>query len=287
MQAIPLVLSILVSLVVVSALVKGLSEAGYVRANFAGREIPVPTGVAIPFCAFVALGIAAPLDRLVDDRILSGPGLAGILLYVVGVSLLGAIDDFIGTPAIAGNLGRRDPRGWRGHAQAVLRGGFSTGALKAVGALGLAAYVVGLIVPGDAEYILAIALVVLTTNLFNLFDLRPGRALKIFFAIAITIGLITWDVEPLWVLGALIGPLPLLLRYDLGELGMLGDAGSNAIGAMAGLWMVLEFSTLEQAIALAVVALVTLYGEFRSISELIDRTALLRLLDSIGRRTDA
>ncbi|MBJ7348918.1 MAG: hypothetical protein JHC87_10155 [Thermoleophilaceae bacterium] len=287
MQAIPLVLSILVSLVVVPALVKGLSEAGYVRANFAGREIPVPTGVAIPFCAFVALGIAAPLDRLVDDRILSGPGLAGILLYVVGVSLLGAIDDFIGTPAIAGNLGRRDPRGWRGHANAVLRGGFSTGALKAVGALGLAAYVVGLIVPGDGEYLLAIALVVLTTNLFNLFDLRPGRALKIFFALIIVVGLITWDVEPLWVLGAVIGPLPLLLRYDLGELGMLGDAGSNAIGAMAGLWMVLEFSTLEQAIALAVVLLVTLYGEFRSISKLIDRTALLRLLDSIGRRTDA
>lgn len=287
MQAIPLVLSILVSLVVVPALVKGLSEAGYVRANFAGREIPVPTGVAIPFCAFVALGIAAPLDRLVDDRILNGPGLAGILLYVVGVSLLGAIDDFIGTPAIAGNLGRRDPRGWRGHAQAVLRGSFSTGALKAVGALGLAAYVVGLIVPGDAEYVLAIALVVLTTNLFNLFDLRPGRALKIFLVLIVVVGLITWDVEPLWVMGALIGPLPLLLRYDLGELGMLGDAGSNAIGAMAGLWMVLEFSTLEQAIALGAVVLVTLYGEFRSISELIDRTALLRLLDSIGRRTDA
>lgn len=284
MQAIPLVLALLVSLAVVPALVKGLTEAGFVRANFAGREVAVPTGIAIPLCAFAALGVAAPLDRLADDEILSGLGLAGALLYVVGVSLLGTLDDFVGTPAIEGNLGRNDPRGWRGHARALRGGGFSTGVIKAVGALGLAAYAVGLVVPGDAEYLLAIALVVLTTNLFNLLDLRPGRALKVFIVLAAGLTLGAWDLEPLWTLGALLGALPILLRYDLGELGMLGDTGSNAVGAMAGLWMVFVLSTTGQAIALGIVLLVTLYGEFRSISELIDRTPLLRFLDSIGRR---
>ncbi len=286
MRSVPLIISFAASLLVVPTVARGLAEAGFTRSNFAGRDLPVPTGIAIPLCAFVALGVAAPFDRLVDDSVLGGSGLAVALLYIVGVSLLGTIDDLVGTPAIAGNLGRRDPRGWRGHARAVLRGGFSTGAMKGIGALGLAAYAVGVLVPDDGEYLLGIALVVLTTNVFNLLDLRPGRALKVFFVLTAALALGSWQIGPLWTFGVVLGPLPLLLRYDLGELGMLGDAGSNALGAIAGLWMVLVLSPLGQAIALAIVLLVTLYGEFRSITELIDRTPVLRFLDSIGRRQD-
>lgn len=267
-------------------LLKGLAEAGFVRANFAGREVPVPTGLLIPLAAFAALGVAAPLDRLVDDRILGGSGLAGAMLYVVGVCLLGAIDDLLGTPAIEGGLGRRDPRGLRGHARAVISGGFSTGAVKAAGALGLAAFAVGLLVPGDWRYLLAIGLVVTTTNLFNLLDLRPGRALKVFCVLAAGLSAGAWTLGPLWTMGVFIGSLPVLARYDLRELGMLGDTGSNAVGAVAGLWMVLVLGTTAQAIALAVVFLITLYGEFRSITGLIDRNPVLRFFDSLGRRTD-
>jgi UDP-GlcNAc:undecaprenyl-phosphate GlcNAc-1-phosphate transferase len=68
---------------------------------------------------------------------------------------------------------------------------------------------------------------------------------------------------------------------------MLGDTGSNAIGAVAGLWLVLTLSTEAQAIALAVIAVATVYGEFRSISSLIERTPGLRQLDSLGRTTHA
>lgn len=264
-------------------LVRGLFEAGFVRSNYAGREVPVPIGLLLPLAAFAALGVAAPLDRLVDDEILGGPGLAGAMLYVIGVCLLGVIDDLLGTPAIEGDLGRKDPRGIRGHAKAILGGGFSTGAVKAIGALGLAAFAIGLIVPGDWEYLLAIALVVVTTNLFNLLDLRPGRAIKVFTVLIAGLAIGTWTLEPLWTMGVLIGSLPVLAYYDLGEMGMLGDTGSNAIGAIAGLWMVLVLDTTAQAVALAIVFLITLYGEFRSISQLIDRTPVLRWLDQLGR----
>lgn len=286
MQAIPLALAFVFAMAIAPLLLKGLSEAGFVRANFAGREVPFPSGLLIPLAAFAALGVAAPLDRLVDERILGGPGLAGAMLYVVGVCLLGAIDDLLGTPVIERGLGRRDPRGLRGHARAVFSGGFSTGAVKAIGAFGLAAFAVGLVVPGDSRYLLAIALVVTTTNLFNLLDLRPGRALKVFCVLAAGLSLGAWTLGPLWTMGVFIGSLPVLARYDLREMCMLGDTGSNALGAVAGLWMVLVLGTAAQAIALAVVLLITLYGEFRSITELIDRTPVLRLLDSLGRRTD-
>jgi UDP-N-acetylmuramyl pentapeptide phosphotransferase/UDP-N-acetylglucosamine-1-phosphate transferase len=282
-QVIPLLLAFGFALAIAPVLLRGLTEAGFVRSNYAGREVPVPAGLLIPLAAFLALGVSAPLDRLVDDSVLQGIGLAGAIIYIVGVCLLGVIDDLLGTPVIEGDLGRKDPRGLRGHAKATLGGGFSTGAVKAIGSLGLAAFAVGLIVPGKWEYLLAIALVVVTTNLFNLLDLRPGRALKVFFALIAVLALATWTLTPLWTMGAFIGSLPVLAYYDLGEKGMLGDTGSNAIGAIAGIWMVLVLSTTVQAIALAVILLITLYGEFRSISQLIDRIPVLRFIDLLGR----
>jgi hypothetical protein len=71
--------------------------------------------------------------------------------------------------------------------------------------------------------------------------------------------------------------------YDLRERAMLGDTGANLIGGLAGLWLVLSLGTLGQAIALAVVLALTVYGEFRSLSAAIERTPLLRQIDSIGR----
>jgi UDP-N-acetylmuramyl pentapeptide phosphotransferase/UDP-N-acetylglucosamine-1-phosphate transferase len=284
-HVLPLILAFGFALLIAPTLLKGLAEAGFVRSNYAGREVPVPSGILIPVAAFVALGISAPLDRLVDDGILGGRGLAGAMIYIIGVCLLGTIDDLLGTPVIEGELGRKDPRGVRGHAKATFGGGFSTGAMKAIGSLGLAAFAVGLIVPGTWEYLLAIALVVVTTNLFNLLDLRPGRALKVFFVLAIGLCLGAWTLEPVWLTGVFLGSLPVLLFYDLGEQGMLGDAGSNVIGAIAGIWMIVTLDVTGQLIALAVVLLITLYGEFRSISKLIDRTPVLRFFDQLGRRS--
>lgn len=283
MHALPLVLAFGFALLIAPVLLKGLSEAGFVRTNYAGREVPVPSGILIPLAAFVALGVSAPLDRFVDGDVL-GMGLAWTMIYIIGVCLLGAIDDLLGTPVIEGGLGRQDPRGVRGHLKATFGGGFSTGAVKAIGSLGLAAFAIGLTVPGDWEYLLAIALVVVTTNLFNLLDLRPGRALKVFFVLMTGLCIGAWTLAPVWTTGVFLGALPVLLYYDLGEAGMLGDTGSNAIGAIAGVSMVLTLNTTAQLVALAVVLLITLYGEFRSISQLIDRTPMLRFIDHLGRR---
>ena len=47
---------------------------------------------------------------------------------------------------------------------------------------------------------------------------------------------------------------------------MLGDTGSNLIGAIAGVWLLTTLGHDGRLIALAVVAALTVYGEFRSIS---------------------
>ena len=50
--------------------------------------------------------------------------------------------------------------------------------LKAAGALGLALFVLAGSALDTGDYLLAAAVLVLATNLFNLLDLRPGRSLK-------------------------------------------------------------------------------------------------------------
>lgn len=68
--------------------------------------------------------------------------------------------------------------------------------------------------------------------------------------------------------------------FDLRERAMLGATGSVLMGGLAGLWIVLTLGAAGQLLALAGL---TVLGELRSLSALIERTPLLRTLDSIGR----
>ena len=312
MQPLPLVASILVAALVTPTLVRALRDSGLVRENYRGASVAFPAGVAIAATAMLALVPLAMLHELTDIQAfpslgdiegtyfnrtsgedflfisgpLPAPAFEGILLYVIGVSALGLLDDVVGS-ADATDQEAAGPRGLRGHARAIAGGRFSTGAVKAAGSLGLALFVLSGYGLPAGEYLLAVAVLVLATNFFNLLDLRPGRSIKALVLLGAGLTLGTLDTDPLWALGIFIGPVLLLLPLDLRERAMLGDTGSNAVGAIAGLWLVLALSATGQAIALAVIALATLYGEFRSISALIERTPLLRSLDSLGRPTHA
>jgi UDP-GlcNAc:undecaprenyl-phosphate/decaprenyl-phosphate GlcNAc-1-phosphate transferase len=290
-QSLPLAVSFLVALVVAPAAIRTLREQGFVRENYRGVPVAFPAGMAILVAALAALIVVAPLDKLAGLDIFR-PESEDAFLYVVGVALLGLLDDLIGSGALRppGPAGpaagaAAPPRGWRGHTRATIAGGLSTGAVKAAGSLGLALYVLAGSGLDAGEYLLAVGLLVLATNVFNLLDLRPGRSIKALVLLGAALSLGAWNLDPLWALGLFAGPILVLLPLDLREQGMLGDTGSNVVGAVGGLWLVLTLDTTGQAIALAVIALITLYGEFRSISTLVERTPLLRHLDSLGRRT--
>lgn len=269
MQALPSVVSLVAALVLAPALRRSLADGGLVRENYRGERLPFPFGVLVVFSAVAALVVVAPLDEWVDGDVLR-PELGAIATYALGVAFLGLADDALSGPA----------RGWRGHGRDVLRGRFSTGALKAVGSLGLAL----LVLRGRDDYLLSVLVLVLATNAFNLLDLRPGRAAKAFVALGAGLTLGAWDAEPLAAVGLFAAPVLVAGLYDLRERVMLGDTGSNLIGALAGLWLVLTLtSTTGLAVAAAVLAGITAYGELRSLNALVERTPVLRLLDSIGR----
>ncbi len=135
--------------------------------------------------AVLALGPLAALEELADVDTLA-PEVGAALVFVIGVAVLGLLDDLLGGRRPAGAAADPDaPRGLRGHARAAARGTFSTGLLKAAGTLGLALYVLSGEGRAAGEYLVGVGLLVLSTHLFNLLDLRPGRAGKVFVAFGV------------------------------------------------------------------------------------------------------
>ncbi len=172
---------------------------------------------------------------------------------VAPVALLGLADD----------LWSGEERGFRAH----LRRGTGTGVLKLVG---IPAYALV-----RTRSVSGAVLVGLAANALNQLDTRPGRALKAFALGA----LLVRRTAP----GALAAAV-LLAPYDLREMAMLGDSGSNALGAVLGLGSVKRFSRRQRWSAVAVLAGLTLVGERRSLGALIERTPGLRELDRLGRQ---
>ncbi|HTA11807.1 MAG TPA: hypothetical protein VK765_00200 [Solirubrobacteraceae bacterium] len=274
MHALPFLIALICAVLLAPALLRALLAAGHTRPNYRHRELPCPFGVLTLAVALLALIPLTLIERLASTSVFH-PELVPIAVYALGVLGLGLLDDTLAPES--------GVRGWRGHATAIMRGELSTGALKAAGSLGLALLAMSWLGLSNGRWLLAAGVLVLATNVFNLLDLRPGRATKVFVALGVGLTLGAGGLRALWALGLFAAPALVAGLYDLRERVMLGDTGANLLGALAGLWLVLTLSGTGQLIALALLAAITVYGEFSSISGLIERTPLLRRLDSLGR----
>jgi UDP-GlcNAc:undecaprenyl-phosphate GlcNAc-1-phosphate transferase len=273
-HALPALIALLTAALLAPPLRRALLDGGHLRPNYRQRELPFPFGLLIVSSALLALIPLTLLTQLAEVDLFY-PQLGMIVIYTLGVGLLGLIDDCFSDHT----------RGWRGHGRRVLAGGFSTGALKAAGSLGLALYVMSQQGLSTGRLVLAAAVLVLATNLLNLLDLRPGRSTKAFVVLGAGLAIGSQSLRTLWALGLFAAPALIAGLYDLRERTMLGDTGANLLGALAGLWLVLELSSTGQLIALGLLVAITIYGEFRSISGFVERTPGLRELDSWGRPT--
>jgi UDP-GlcNAc:undecaprenyl-phosphate/decaprenyl-phosphate GlcNAc-1-phosphate transferase len=278
MHALPFLLALITALILAPAVLRSLGSGGYTRLNYRERALPFPFGVLILAAALLALIPLMLLGVLASAEVFHSEELP-IALYALGVLALGLIDDAFGESPD----GTAPARGWRGHGAAVLRGELSTGALKAAGSLGLALFAMSYLSLSNGRWLLAAAVLVLATNAFNLLDLRPGRSTKAFVLLGVGLTIGSGSVRTLWALGLFAAPALVAGFYDLRERAMLGDTGANVLGALAGLWLVLTLSGTGQLVALALLVALTVYGEIRSISGLIERTPGLRELDSFGR----
>lgn len=280
MSLIALALSLALAAALLPRWCEDMRSWGQLRQNWRGAELAFPLGALLVSVSLVALVPLAVLDDRADLDLLE-PELRRWAGYIFGIAFLGLLDDMLGRGSE-----RDTARGWRGHASAVASGRLSTGAIKAVGALGLAAYATSGLGREDFGYLADLLLLLLATNLFNLLDLRPGRVEKGFVLLIAGLCLGAWTIFPLELLGVFIGPVLIGAWLTLRERAMQGDAGANLIGALAGVAMLTTLSEDARLVALAVIGALTVYGEFRSISAAIERTPGLRDLDRIGRLPD-
>lgn len=249
--------------------------AALTRRNYRGLEVPTATGFAISL-GILATGTYLALLHAISpksDRFTESWSAAIFAIsMVLGFSLLGMWDDL---------AGHGEERGWRAHLRAARHGRASSGVIKLFGGLGLAFVAAAAFGQGFWWTLARAAVIALGANLFNLFDIRPGRASKL-FVVACVVFLVFGGMTAPIVAGALASTLA-FLPYDLRERAMLGDTGANAMGALVG-WAIVELSSHEWLlIALGVLALLNLAGDRPGLSRFIDGIGPLRALDRAGR----
>jgi hypothetical protein len=121
-------------------------------------------------------------------------------------------------------------------------------------------------------------------NLLNLFDLRPGRAIKVALGTGTLLALARRGRQ---AAAAPLAAAAALLPEDLGERAMLGDGGANALGAMLGTAAAVSLSRPARIVTLAAVVGLTAASEVVSFTKVIARTPPLNWVDMLGRRPAA
>lgn len=269
------------------------------RANYRKRATAFPAGLALILgsaggsVVALIIGAAGKADHGAHDW----ADHAAVLILTFGFGLAGFVDDL---------LGGHDHSGFGGHLGAMRRGIVTTGAFKiATGAI-LSLAAVAVIMAGTwgpvervgppalplalAQLAVDSALVAVSANLVNLLDRRPGRAIKGFLLGAAAASVVIWLsrggdelARAAMPSGSVIGAAIALIRLDLGEQVMLGDTGSNPLGAVLGL-MLLHLAPGWRTALLALMAWLTLTSERVSFTSVIDANPVLRFLDRLGRR---
>jgi len=243
------------------------------RTNHRGEPVTLLEGPAVAAGAIagaLAQGVQAGLAPASGSP--GSPGwrpAAAMVMGGAGAAAFGAYDDLAGSG---------DRRGFRGHLGALRHGEVTTGAVK-LGGIGVTGIISAALAGGPpADMILNAGLVAGSANLLNLFDLRPGRAIKVTAVSGVLIGAAGQDG-----VAAPLAAAVALLPEDLGERAMLGDAGANALGAMLGA-SAAGLSRPVRVALLAGIAGLTAASEKVSFTKVIARTPALNWLDMLGRR---
>ncbi|MEJ3748033.1 hypothetical protein WEI85_32685 [Actinomycetes bacterium KLBMP 9797] len=268
------------------------------RTNFRGRTVTLAGGPALAAGASIAAAAGAPSPAAAAAALTAGLGSGAVGLY----------DDVVGA-----RPEQKTAKGFAGHLAALREGRVTSGLVKVagVGAAGLAASALLAADPGRrrpasragkvADVLLGAGVIAGTANLLNLFDLRPGRALKAGALLATPLltprhtPMIKASLKSLerregrldhgGIAAGALGAAAAVLPDDLGERVMLGDCGANAYGALLGVALAARTGPVGRAAALAGLVALTAASEKVSFTAVIARTPGLRELDALGRQT--
>jgi UDP-GlcNAc:undecaprenyl-phosphate/decaprenyl-phosphate GlcNAc-1-phosphate transferase len=238
--------------------------------NFAGRNIPASAGLSfLPIILTMLVGFAAGVLGPLD-------GGGWYLAYSLVAGLVGFADD---------RWGGVGERGFAGHVGALSSGRMTTGLLKVL-VLGGGGLVFGVLAFGVGwRALFAAFLLAGCANLANLFDVRPGRALK-FIGVPVVVLLFLAPYGAVLAVAGVVGGAVALFHFDLRGRIMLGDAGAAIWGAVLGYLVVTSGPGVVWWVAGGAILGLTAVAEFSSISRVIEEVGALRALDLWGRGGD-
>ena len=259
-----------------------LVNGNVIRPNYKNEMIPVGMGIVfLPMIIInsIILGFVT-LNNIwfvsSSNYNLNIVWLLCLALYIFSMMAMffaGALDDLIGN---------RNVSGLKVHFKSLFKGELTTGGFKALfgGFVGLVVSVC--ISSSIVDIIVNTLIIALSTNLMNLFDLRPGRAIKAYLVIMIPIYITLTGYTKVFPL--LI--LPNVLAYfntDLKARGMMGDTGSNVLGISIGVLMALGYGIKVRLAWLVFLILMHLITEKFSLTKIIEKNRVLKFIDNLGR----
>lgn len=286
--SVPLILGVLsygITFLVLPLITGMITKGGFVRPNYRQEQIPVAVGLVF-WCVTLIIGLVGYKMVLANNEILV------FYLVFTAMTMLGLLDDLMGS---------REASGLKGHFIKLFKEKeLTTGALKAL-AGGLIALAAGFYYGGwnadthleslrYASMLLVNALIIaFSTNVINLLDLRPGRAGKgfLFGALVIIVGSFIGrapGIESLIILAIVTGCLLAYLPTDLKAKAMMGDTGSNPLGATLGILAVMSFGPTGKYVYLIFLLLFHVYTEKYSLTQTIEKSKILKYIDLLGRR---
>ncbi|MTI68312.1 MAG: phospho-N-acetylmuramoyl-pentapeptide-transferase [Firmicutes bacterium] len=245
-----------------------LKENNCVSYNYQNRTIPIGIGIVYLFVqSIICFGV---IFIIYNDNI----NIYAYIFCITIMGLVGFIDDVMGNNII---------KGFKGHIKALIVGKLTTGGLKAIS--GLVCSIIYSIVISDNIYNLIINIIIISlfTNLINLLDLRPGRAIKAFIIIGVLLLFTSLKLEYNFLLFSAIGIILVVFPLDLKGKVMIGDIGSNSLGMTLGIYCVTTQSINYKIIILIILISLHIFSEYYSFSKVISKIKVLNFIDTLGR----
>ena len=246
-----------------------LIESNVVRPNYKQDMIPVSMGIVFLPMLIINGILIAYFTQYINELTY----LFAFMFGTMSMFFAGILDDIIGN---------RDVSGLKGHFKSLLKGNLTTGGFKALFG-GFVGILISLVMSNNIINIIINSLIIaLSTNLMNLLDLRPGRAIKGYLTIMIPIFLtVAGHVKILPLL--LIPNVLAYFNLDLKAKAMMGDTGSNVLGISIGMMMVFGYSLKVRVCWLVFLILIHLLTEKYSLTKIIEKNKILNFIDRLGR----
>ena len=246
-----------------------LVNSNIVRPNYKNDMIPVSMGIVfLPMVIITGIIIAFFTKEYKN--------LLYLFIFIFGLISMffaGILDDIVGN---------RDVSGLKGHFKSLFKGNLTTGGFKALFGGFIGILISSAISKDVIDIIVNTLIIALSTNLMNLLDLRPGRAIKVYLVIMISIFITLTNYIKLLPLLILPNVLS-YFKFDLKAKAMMGDTGSNVLGISIGMLMVFGYSFNVRLCWLVFLILIHLLTEKYSLTKIIESNKILNYIDKLGR----